>query len=225
MGKLYVIATPIGNLSDITFRAIETLKSVDLILAEDTRKSSILLKHYNIDIPTYSYRDQNHLRVVDKILTSLKNNLNIALISDSGTPLISDPGYKLVELLKDQEIEVIPIPGPSAVTTALSVSGLPTDKFVFLGFLPKSSKKIQDLLEKYGNLDSTLIIHESPHRLNKLIKLIENTLGNRNVFIGTEMTKKFESYKKTTVKKFLKDYLNKKWKGEVTLLIAKSKSV
>ncbi|MDD3646945.1 MAG: 16S rRNA (cytidine(1402)-2'-O)-methyltransferase [Candidatus Dojkabacteria bacterium] len=191
-GKLYVVATPIGNLEDITFRAVRILKEVSIILAEDTRKTTTLLHHYNIDTKMLSYRDQNHLRVIDLILGILESGQNIALVSDSGTPLISDPGFKLVRELVAQNINVIAIPGPSAVIAALSVSGLPTDKFTFLGFLPKGPGRRKTALEKFGNLDTTLIIYESPFRLKSLLDTIYETFGDRTVTVANDLTKKFE---------------------------------
>ena len=137
-GKLYIVATPIGHLKDMTFRAVEILKGVPFVLAEDTRESKKLLDRYEITTQLISYRDQNHERMLPKILEKLDMGLDLALISDCGTPLISDPGYKLVSELRELDYEIIPIPGPSALTSALSVSGMPVDKFVFLGFLPKS---------------------------------------------------------------------------------------
>jgi len=193
-GKLYVIATPIGNLEDITFRAIGILKKVTFILAEDTRESKKLLNRYKITTQLISYRDQNHERMLPKILEKLDMGLDLALISDCGTPLISDPGYQLVSELRELEYEVIPIPGPSALTSALSVSGMPIDKFTFLGFLPKSESKRKNLLKKYGELGSTLVIYESPHRLLKLLKQIYEVLGERKVFLAKDISKRRETF-------------------------------
>jgi len=193
-GKLYVIATPIGNLEDITFRAIGILKKVIFILAEDTRESKKLLNRYKITTQLISYRDQNHERMLPKILEKLDMGLDLALISDCGTPLISDPGYQLVSELRELEYEVIPIPGPSALTSALSVSGMPIDKFTFLGFLPKSEAKRKNLLKKYGELGSTLVIYESPHRLLKLLKQIYEVLGERKVFLAKDISKRRETF-------------------------------
>ncbi len=191
-GKLYIVATPIGNLEDITLRAIETLKSVPFILAEDTRESKKLIDRYNIKSQLISYRDQNHERMIEKILEKLDMGLNLALVSDNGTPLISDPGYKLVKELREKGYEAISIPGPSAVTSALSISGLPTDKFSFLGFLPKSDGKRMDILNEYLELDSTLVIYESPNRLFKLLSLIEDIDNQITVCAIRDMTKSRE---------------------------------
>ncbi len=171
-GKLYVVATPIGNLQDITFRAIEILKSSMFVLAEDTRETKKLFNHYGIETQLISYRDQNHGRMIEKVVEKLDMGLNLSLVSDCGTPLISDPGYKLVRDLRQKGYEVISIPGPSALTSALSISGLPTDSFVFLGFLPKSESKREKLLSKYLKLDTTLVIYESPNRLERLLELV-----------------------------------------------------
>ena len=155
-GKLYVVATPIGNLKDMSFRAIETLKSVIFILAEDTRETKKLLNEYDINTQLVSYRDQNHERMIGKILEKLDMGLNLALVSDCGTPLISDPGYRLVRDLRMKGYEILSIPGPSALTSAISISGLPTDSFSFLGFLPKSEGKREKILKKYLELGNTL---------------------------------------------------------------------
>jgi len=151
-GKLYVVATPIGNLEDITFRAIDTLKKVTFVLAEDTRESYKLFNRYDIKTQLISYRDQNHEKMLGKILEKLDMGLDLALISDCGTPLISDPGFKLIRELRERKYDVVSIPGPSALTSALSISGLVTDRFAFLGFLPKSDIKRKKLLQEYVNI-------------------------------------------------------------------------
>lgn len=220
-GKLYVVATPIGNLKDITFRAVETLHTVDTILAEDTRKTKILLKHYHITTPLWSYRDQNHTRIFPKILKYMHDGINFALVSDNGTPLISDPGFKLVHDLLESNIEIIPIPGPSAITASLSIAGLPTDKCTFLGFLPKSKAKRKNMLETYGNQEVTLVLYESPFRMLKLLKQIQETLGDRKVCICNEITKKFEKQWRGTAKELIQQLGNEKIKGEFVVLIAK----
>ena len=221
MGKLYVVSTPIGNIKDITYRAVEVLKKVDLILAEDKRKSGVLLKHYNINTRMLSYRDQNHKKILPQILQKLSEGKELAMISDSGTPLISDPGYKLVSTLIRNNIKTIPIPGPSALISALSISGLPTDNFSFLGFLPRKTSKRKRILTKYGNLDSTLIVYESPYRIIKLLKEIQEVLGNRMVCLARELTKKFETITTSEVNKLLDKKSDIKSKGEFTVLIAK----
>lgn len=194
-GKLYVVATPIGNLSDMTLRAIEVLKSVAFVLSEDTRESKKLLDRYGITTQLISYRDQNHERMIGKILEKLDMGLDLALISDAGTPLISDPGFKLVRDLQQKGYDVISIPGASAVISALSVSGLPTDRFVFLGFLPKSDEKRKKLLEQYIDLENTIVIYESPQRVIRLLKLISEEFRDMEVYLAKDISKmREESY-------------------------------
>lgn len=188
-GKLYVVATPIGNLEDITFRAVNVLKDVVFILAEDTRESKKLLDKYNIETQLISYRDQNHDRMIEKVFEKLNMGLDLALISDAGTPLISDPGYKLVRDLRKAAFEVVSIPGASAVTSALSVSALPTDRFVFLGFLPKSDQKRKKLIEQYKDLENTIVIYESPKRLMKLLHLTLDVCGDIYVYLAKDISK------------------------------------
>ena len=221
-GKLFVVATPIGNLSDMSFRAIETLKKVAFILAEDTRTSKVLLNKYEINTQLVSYRDQNHEGILKKIIEKFDLGLDLALISDAGTPLISDPGYKLIEYLKENGYEVIPIPGPDAVTCALCASGLPTDKYIFLGFLPKSDKKRIEMLDKYGNIDSTVCIYESPNRLMTLLNEIKTTLGERKVCVANDMTKMYEDITTGKISDVI-DIYSKKTKvvGEFVVLIGK----
>ena len=221
-GKLYIVSTPIGNLDDMTFRAVETLKAVDIILAEDTRHTSKLLNHFDIGTKLFSYRDQNHSKVFRKIQDFLDSGMNLALVSDSGTPLISDPGFKLVRGLRDAGYELVPIPGCSALTAALSISGIPTDAFTFWGFLPKSSGKITSILKKYSDLETTLILYESPFRVNKLLKYIVDVLGgNRMVFIGNELTKINEKCFYGKASEILETLGYTKLKGEIVVIISK----
>ncbi len=191
-GRLYVVATPIGNLGDFTVRAIEVLKSVPFVLAEDTRESIKLLKRYDIPTQLISYRDQNHERMIGKIREKLDMGLNLALISDCGTPLISDPGFKLVRELKQDGYVVESIPGPSAIIAALSISGLPTDRFSFLGFLPKSDKKRVEILNMYLKLGSTVILYESPKRVLGLLNSIQSCSFESTVVLAKDLTKKRE---------------------------------
>ncbi len=195
MARLYVVATPIGNLKDITIRAIETLKSVDIILCEDTRRARILLNHYSIESKKLlSYYEGNEISRTKEVIELLKNGYNLALISDAGTPLISDPGYRLVRACRENNIEVIPIPGPSAVISALSVSGLETNKFLFLGFLPKKKNNRLKELEKYKGFEGSIVIYTSVYKIKELLDEIYLIFGNRKVFVAREMTKAFESY-------------------------------
>jgi 16S rRNA (cytidine1402-2'-O)-methyltransferase len=208
-GKLYVVATPIGNLSDITYRAVDVLKKVPFILAEDTRESQKLLDKYEIRGQLVSYRDENHDRVIEKILEKLDMGLDLTLISDSGTPLISDPGYKLVRYLREQEYEVVAIPGPSALISALSVSGLPTDRFVFFGFLPKSESRREKIISKYKDLHNSLIFYESPKRLLRFLDTLLEVLGDVNIFLAKDISKLREEYFYGTVTE-VKEMLNEK---------------
>jgi 16S rRNA (cytidine1402-2'-O)-methyltransferase len=193
-GKLFVVATPIGNLEDMTFRAVDVLKNVSFILAEDTRETSKLLNRYKIDTQMVSYRDQNHERIIGKVLEKLDLGLDLALVSDAGTPLISDPGYRLVRELRLKNYEVIAIPGASATTSALSVGGLATDRFTFFGFLPKSDVRREKLLKEYLAIESTFVFYESPNRLVKLLKLISKVFGDVMVCVARDMTKMREQY-------------------------------
>jgi len=218
-GTLYIVSTPIGNLEDITLRALRILKEVDLIAAEDTRHTGLLLRHFGIQKPLTSYFEGNELKKREFILSRLKQGERIALVSDAGTPGISDPGFRLVQLAIDNEIPVVPIPGPSAVITALSVAGLPTDAFLFRGFLPHKSKKRRDLLQELGNVRETLVFYESPHRLSQTLKDIFDLLGDREMVSTRELTKIYEEILRGTVSEILNQIAEKKLKGEITLVI------
>ena len=219
-GTLYVVGTPIGNLSDLTFRAETTLKAVDLIAAEDTRTSRKLLGHYNISTPLVSYHDNNEINQAKKLFDKLNKGDSIAIISDAGTPGISDPGYRIVNLANKEDIEVVTIPGPSAVTAALSVSGMPTDHFYFEGFLPpkKGRKTRFELLE---SLPATVVIFESPQRVIKTLKDIHNYWGNRIISVCRELTKMHEETLLGTVTDAEIYFSKSKPKGEFVLLVAK----
>ena len=193
-GKLFVVATPIGNLGDITYRAVERLKNVAFILAEDTRYTGKLLKHYEIKTQTVSYRDQNHDKMMGKILEKLNMGLDLALVSDAGTPLISDPGYRLVSELRDKGYDVMTVPGASALTASASIAGLPTDRLLFLGFLPKSEGKRSEALKLADTTEATLVLYESPNRIEKLLNSIKVMLGGeRKIAVCRELTKLHES--------------------------------
>ena len=221
-GTLYVIATPIGNLEDITYRSIKTLSSVDYVLSEDTRVTKKILDKYNIENQLISFNEKNEVNKIDKIILDLKESKEIALVSDAGTPCISDPGFRLISRIKDNNlsVSVIPIPGASAAITALSVSGLPSDSFYFVGFLPKKkgrAKKIKEL----SIMKSSLIIYESPYRVEKTLLNLYNELGNRRVFIGREMTKMFEEYIYSDLKSITTSDKTLKTKGEYVIVVAK----
>lgn len=218
-GTLYIVATPIGNMGDVTRRAIDVLKEATLILSEDTRETQKLLANLDLNKSQISYTDQKHNKVIDNILNELSQGGHVALVSDSGTPLISDPGFKLVRKVRQSGFNVVAIPGPSSPIAALSVSGLPTDKFTFLGFLPKSSKKRTDLLKEYGSNDVSLIIFESPKRVKKLLDEIYETLGNRTISLVKDLTKKFENVRFGKVEEI--NTLDIKEKGEYIVIIAK----
>ncbi len=219
-GKLFVIGTPIGNLSDITFRALEALKNVTFVLAEDTRHTKKLFSEYDVNTQLVSYRDQNHEKMLPKILEKLDAGLNLGLVSDAGMPLISDPGYKLVEYLKLNGYEVISIPGPDSVASALSVSGLPTDRFTFLGFLPKSDSKRESILQEYMKLDSTLVIFESPNRVKKLLGEVMKIDGKRRVSVANDLTKLYEKVITGKVSSLINE-VSDSLKGEFVILVAK----
>jgi 16S rRNA (cytidine1402-2'-O)-methyltransferase len=219
-GILYIVSTPIGNLEDITLRALRILKEVDLIAAEDTRHTGLLLRHFGIQKPLTSYFEGNELRKKEFILSRLKQGDRIALVSNAGTPGISDPGFRLIQIAVESQIPIVPIPGPSAVIAALSVSGLPTDAFLFKGFLPHKSKKRKDLLKQLEGNKETLIFYESPHRLTETLKDMLDILGDREIVLTRELTKIYEEILRGKVSGIQKQIVEKKLKGEITLIIS-----
>jgi 16S rRNA (cytidine1402-2'-O)-methyltransferase len=219
MAILFIVATPIGNLEDITFRAVRILSEVDLIAAEDTRQTGILLKRYNINTPQTSYHKFNIKSKTGHLINLLQSGKTIALVSDSGMPGISDPGYELIKSAVEQNIRVEPIPGPSAVVTALAVSGLPTEKFVFIGFLPKKPGKKRKALIALQREEGTIIIYESPFRVLKTLTDIANTLGQRQIAICRELTKKFEEIIRGEAGDLAERLKDRKIKGEVVLVV------
>lgn len=218
---LYIISTPIGNLADITLRALETLKQLDLILAEDTRRTSKLLSHYNIKNKIISYNDFNKHKKTPMIINFLKNNKNIGIVSDSGTPGISDPGFYLVRECVKNNINIIPTPGPNAAITALISSGLPTDSFSFYGFLPKKEKAKEDFFKKIKNEDKTIVIYESPYRLIKTLKIMSEITPNKEICIARELTKKFEEFIRGTAFEIYSKIKYREIKGEIVIIIGK----
>jgi 16S rRNA (cytidine1402-2'-O)-methyltransferase len=218
LGCLYVVSTPIGNLADLTFRAVEVLKSVSLIAAEDTRHSAILLKHYGINTPVISYYEQNELRRSEELVERLKSGTDIALISDAGTPSLSDPGYRLIELSVQNDIRIVPIPGSSAILSALVASGFPTDRFCFEGFLPRKKGR-QTRLKELSQESRTLILFESPVRLQKTIQDLSRYFGDRRGLVAREMTKIFEEFQRGSLTDLSGYYLAHPPKGECVIVI------
>ena len=219
-GILYIVSTPIGNLDDITLRALKILRHVDLIAAEDTRRTRRLLSHFDIHTPLVSYFEHNELKRLDKLLSHLKRGKEIALVSDAGTPGISDPGFRLIQQAIEKGIPVIPIPGPSAVIAALSISGLATDSFYFAGFLPRKGGKRRKLLEKLGDLDGTSILYESPHRLMKTLGDLLEICGDRQIVVTRELTKAFEEAIRGSICEVINALEGRRIKGEVTIVLA-----
>jgi 16S rRNA (cytidine1402-2'-O)-methyltransferase len=220
MGILYLVATPIGNLEDITLRAMRILKEVRLIAAEDTRTSRVLMQHLGITTPLTSYHEHNKLGKLDAIFEALKTG-DVALISDAGTPAISDPGYELVKEAIERGYEVVPIPGANAIATALIASGLPTDGFVYLGFLPKKQNARRALLESVRAEKRTLVCYESPHRLADTLGLVAAVMGaERRVCVAREITKLYEEFYRATAYEAQQRYAKENPKGEITLVIA-----
>jgi 16S rRNA (cytidine1402-2'-O)-methyltransferase len=223
-GILYYVATPIGNLEDMTFRAVRILQEeADLIAAEDTRHSLILMNHYGIHKPLTSYHDHNKHQKAPYLVEQLKEGKNVALITDAGTPGISDPGYHLLQMALKEGIKAVPIPGVSAVATALSVSGLPTDAFLFAGFIPRKTVGRRKWLEGLKDLECTLVLYESPYRIKSLLEDIKEVMGNRDIVVARELTKKFEEFIRGKVEDILSSLSQRTLKGEFTILIRGSK--
>lgn len=216
---LFVVATPIGNLEDITHRAERILKEADWIAAEDTRHTGQLLARFGIKGKLISFHEQNEERRTPELLEKLQAGEAVALVSDAGTPAVSDPGFVLVRACHQNQIPVFSIPGPSAVLAALASSGLPTNRFLFEGFLPKKPGKRKTRLEKLRELDATLIFFESPYRLVKLLEEMVGILGDRPAAVGRELTKKFEETKTGNLSELAKHYSAHPPKGEITLVV------
>ncbi len=220
-GTLYVVGTPIGNLEDITFRAVRILKSVDLIASEDTRHTGKLLHHFQATAPQISYHDHNTNSRIPELLENLHQGKAIALVTDAGMPGISDPGYELVKACIEAGITVVPIPGASAAITALSAAGLPTDRFVFEGFLPAKGKERKDRLEFLPSEARTIIFYEAPHRLRQTLQDLAEVLGkDRQIVLARELTKLHEEFWRGSVEQAIAVYTQREPQGEYTLVVA-----
>jgi 16S rRNA (cytidine1402-2'-O)-methyltransferase len=218
---LYVVGTPIGNLEDMTFRAVRILQTVDIIAAEDTRHTGKLLQHFEIKTPQVSYHEHNRTSRIPELLEHLTNDKAIALVSDAGMPGISDPGYELVKACIEAGIAVVPIPGASAAITALSAAGLPTDRFVFEGFLPAKSQQRREHLESLQTESRTLIFYESPHRLRDTLQDLALVWGSdRQIVLGRELTKLYEEFWRGTIAEAIAHYTQRDPQGEYTLVLA-----
>jgi len=219
-GQLFIVATPIGNLSDMTYRAVETLKSVHVIAAEDTRNSRKLLQHYAIDTPMIAVHEHNESAMIRTLLTRLKGGEDVALISDAGTPLISDPGYRLVRGLHAEHINIVPIPGCSSVLTALCAAGVPTDHFRFAGFLPRSGKARQTELNRIVGAEETVVLLESPRRLLTTLHNLQVQLqSDRELVVARELTKLHEQFVRGTADELVRHFEQQAPRGEIVLLI------
>lgn len=218
MGTLYLVATPIGNLEDITLRALRVLKEVRLIAAEDTRRTRILLARYGISTPMTSYFEHNKLAKIPLIMDALQSS-DVALVSEAGMPGLSDPGYELVRAAIDAGFQVVPVPGPSAVVTALAASGLPTDRFIFLGFLPRKAGERQKFLESIAHQPHTLVAFEAPHRLLESLRDIAEILGDRKMAMARELTKIHEEIRRGKVSEILARYQKTEPRGECVLIV------
>ena len=226
-GVLYIVATPIGNLEDISKRALNCLSSVDFCAAEDTRKSKILMNKYNITTRLVSYHNFSEKQKLKYLISNLKDGLNIALISDAGTPLISDPGYLLVKAAQEESIQVIPIPGPSSLISALSVSGFPSDKFIFYGFPPKQQKAKQSFMKSLVSENRTSIVFESKRRIKDFLVDLEGLCPGRKVFIAREMTKLHETFYRGEINKVISEISldENSLKGEFVIVVEGIKEV
>lgn len=221
-GVLYIVATPIGNLEDITYRAVRILKEADLVACEDTRQTRKLLDHYGIEKPVVSYHEHNEIRRAEELVTRLEAGTHVAQVSDAGMPGISDPGYRVVKLAIERGIAVVPVPGASAVITALAASGLPTDAFEFRGFLPPRAGQRRTVLEQLRSLEHTVVFYEAPHRIAESLADIVQVLGPRRpVVIARELTKLHEEFIRGPAAEALEQVRSRELKGEITLLIGK----
>ena len=221
MGKLFVVSTPIGNLGDITLRALEILRTVDIIACEDTRHTKKLLSHYSIKRPMTSYFEHNKFVSGRRLIENLKEGKDIALVSDSGTPGISDPGYYVINLAIANGIEVVPIPGASALLCGLAASGAPTDRFTFEGYLPPKTKAREDRINELKDERRTVIFYEAPHRLLNCLKDMKEVLGDRRIVIARELTKRFEEIKRARLSWLIQYFTEHKPRGEFVIILPK----
>ncbi len=216
---LYVVATPIGNLEDITFRALRILKEVDIVLAEDTRKSGFLLAHFAIKKPLVSFFEHNEIKKIPWVIEELKKGKKIAIISDAGTPTLSDPGYKLIRECRKEKIEVVSIPGPSSITAALSITSTPHDKFIFLGYLPRKHNERLKLFEKIKALPAAIVFFESPFRILSALRDIKESVGDKKIAVIRELTKKFEEVLELSISEAIAHFEKTTPKGEFVLVL------
>lgn len=223
-GTLYIVATPIGNLEDMTFRAVRVLKEVDLIAAEDTRHTRKLLTHFGISTSLTAYHDHNESLKTPYLLTKLKEGLSLAIVTDAGTPCIADPGYRIVRAAALEGIPVVPIPGASASITALSASGLPTDEFTFTGFLPAKSGKRRERLSELKDEPRLLVFYEAPHRLAATLSDMADIFGHREAVVARELTKIYEDFSRATLHELAVRFRDFPARGEVVLLVAPGES-
>ena len=219
-GRLYLVATPIGNLEDITLRALRILQECDLIACEDTRQTQKLLNHFKFSKRLVSYHEHNEMTRAPELVIELEEGAQIALVSDAGTPLVSDPGHRLVTLCLRHLIPVVPIPGPSALVAALAASGLPTDEFLFAGFLPSRAAERRETLKRLGSEARTLVVYETPHRLGDALRDARDLLGDRRACLAREITKVHEEFIRGTLSELIDRTVEKPLRGEMTLLIA-----
>jgi 16S rRNA (cytidine1402-2'-O)-methyltransferase len=219
-GKLYIVSTPIGNLEDMTLRALRVLSQVDLVAAEDTRHTGLLLQQYEVANQLTSYHDHNKEKKTPRLISLLKAGKNVAMVSDAGTPGISDPAFYLVRAAVREGIEVVPVPGPSAFLAALVVSGLPTDRFVFEGYLPQKQSRRLKKLESLKEEERTIIFYESRHRLKQVIEDILETFGDRQTVLARELTKKFEEVRRGKTSEIFAHISSTSLRGEVVILVA-----
>jgi 16S rRNA (cytidine1402-2'-O)-methyltransferase len=223
-GCLFIVATPLGNLKDITLRALEVLKGSDLIAAEDTRRTQKLLSAYDLHTPLTSYHENNKIKKIPFLIDRLQEGKQISLVTDGGTPGVSDPGRELVREAHEKGISVIPIPGPSALTCGLSASGLPGDSFIFLGFLPRRKSRRRKILEEMKAQPRTIILYEGPHRINDLLREVQEVLGEREAVLARELTKVYEEILCGPISRLIEQISGRDVKGELCLMVSPSKT-